>query len=106
MDREGWVEICQVERKLLEGVSRSWKPLGKEPGEGEGQFKERHFSAWTDTRFSLITWSFLQSALALTRFCRVSALGLASLTWFSSSQPPWGGLDECPDHRSALRGYL
>lgn len=67
MDHEGWVEICQVEKKLLEGVSRRWKQLGKEPGDGKGQFKERHFSEWTDTCISLITWSFLESAFALTR---------------------------------------
>lgn len=67
MGHDGWVEICQVDKKLLEGVSRRRKQLGKEPGGGKGQCKERHFSERTDTCISLSTWSFLESALALTR---------------------------------------
>lgn len=61
MDHEGWEKICQVEKKLLEGSS--W---GKSLVMGEGSLR-KGISEWTDTWFSLITWSFLESALGFTR---------------------------------------
>lgn len=92
-----------MERRLLEGVSRRGKQLGQEPGARKGEFQGM---AFLDGQMLQPPHLELPGVCSCPRVGQDLRMGLASLTWFSSPQPPGGGVDERPDPGSALLGYI